>query len=269
MSSKLVPSDPAKVMIIRDVVPNVITTLSAPFSRFGLIKVGGRGTIVRLRNGSLAVFSPIALTDEVKQKVASLGEVKYIAALDIEHHIYLGPWHSAYPAAKVLGPEGLPEKRQKQNNEPVTFSHLFSKSKPITSIDADFDAEFAYQYVDAHPNKEIAFLHKPSRTLIQADLLFNYPANEQYSKLGVSATSGVLTKVFGSLTNTRGVGQKRFLWYALSAGDRMGFARSVARINEWDFDRMIPCHGDVVETGAKGVWGRMFEWHLELAKKGG
>jgi hypothetical protein len=45
MSEKLVPSDPAKVMVIRDVVPRVITTLSVPFWRFGKIKIGGRGTI--------------------------------------------------------------------------------------------------------------------------------------------------------------------------------------------------------------------------------
>jgi hypothetical protein len=45
MSSKLVPSDPEKVMIIRDVVDRTITTLSVPFWRFGSIKIGGRGTI--------------------------------------------------------------------------------------------------------------------------------------------------------------------------------------------------------------------------------
>jgi hypothetical protein len=45
MSSKLVPSDPAKVMVIRDVVPRAITTLSVPFWRFGKVKIGGRGTI--------------------------------------------------------------------------------------------------------------------------------------------------------------------------------------------------------------------------------
>jgi hypothetical protein len=45
MSSKLVPADPAKVMVIRDVVPRAITTLSVPFWRFGRVKVGGRGTI--------------------------------------------------------------------------------------------------------------------------------------------------------------------------------------------------------------------------------
>jgi hypothetical protein len=45
MSSKLVPSDPAKVMVIRDIVPRTLTTLSVPFWRFGRIAVGGRGTI--------------------------------------------------------------------------------------------------------------------------------------------------------------------------------------------------------------------------------
>ena len=74
--------------MIREVIPRTITTLSVPFSRFGRIKIGGRGTIVRLQNGSLAVFSPVALTDEVKQKVAELGEVKYITALDIEVCFY-------------------------------------------------------------------------------------------------------------------------------------------------------------------------------------
>jgi hypothetical protein len=45
MTSKLVPSDPAKVMVIRDVVPKTITTFSTPFWRFGRIKFGGRGTV--------------------------------------------------------------------------------------------------------------------------------------------------------------------------------------------------------------------------------
>ena len=44
MSSKLVPANPSAVTVIRDVTPN-ITTLSAPFNRFGRFKVGGRGTI--------------------------------------------------------------------------------------------------------------------------------------------------------------------------------------------------------------------------------
>jgi hypothetical protein len=44
MSSKLIPSDPDHVMVIRNVTPN-IATFSVPFSRFGKVKIGGRGTL--------------------------------------------------------------------------------------------------------------------------------------------------------------------------------------------------------------------------------
>jgi hypothetical protein len=47
MSNKLIPANPEDVMVIRDVTPNVVT-LSVPFSRFGRLRVGGRGTIGEL-----------------------------------------------------------------------------------------------------------------------------------------------------------------------------------------------------------------------------
>lgn len=39
------------------------------------------------------------------------------------------------------------------------------------------------------------------------------------------------------------------------------------RINQWDFDRVIPCHGDVIETGAKGIFQNVFEWFLDGKNK--
>jgi len=270
MSSKLTGSlDPSEVMVIRKVTPE-ITTLSTPFWRFGVLKVGGRGTIVRLKSGALAVFSPVALTPEVKQTVSEMGEVKYITAPDMEHHIFLGPWHAAYPQAKILGPAGLAEKRAKQNVESVPFTVTFSaQTKSQTRIDPDFDSEFSYEFVDGHANKELVFHHRPSRTLIEADLLFNLPAHEQFSRTGQSATAGVLTRLFAYLNNTRGsaVAQKRFIWWVVSKGDRNSFNESVSRIAKWDFDRIIPCHGDVVESGGKGVFEKVMEWHIQAAGK--
>lgn len=270
MASKLIPSNPEAVTVIRDVVPGVIVTSSAPFLRFGRIKIGGRGTIVRMQNGALAVFSPTALTDELKQKVDSMGEVKYITALDYEHHIFLGPWYEKYPNAKVLGPEGLPEKRASQKNENVPFAVVFdANKKDEIKVDPEFDAEFEYEYVHSHANKEIVFNHKPTRTLIEADLLFNLPAIEQHSKAGIDPSSGILTKIFSALTHTRGeaVGQRRFLWYMASKTDRAAFNESMARINAWDFERLIPCHGDVIEKDGKTTFQRVMKWHLDAALK--
>lgn len=63
------------------------------------------------------------------------------------------------------------------------------------------------------------------------------------------------------------MGQRRFIWWAISSGDRTGFNKSIAKINGWDFDRIVPCHGDVIESGGKGIFQKVMKWHLEAYDK--
>lgn len=171
-----------------------------------------------------------------------------------------------------MGPETLPALRAKDSSkEDVPFTHLFKESKRLDSVSEEFDAEFDWEYVPSHANKEILFHHRPTRTLIEADYLFNSPSTEQFSKTGVDAESGIFTKIFGALTSTQGkaLAQQRMIWWGTSAGDRKGFAASTARIDKWDFDRIVPCHGDVIESGGKEVFRKVLAWHLELARKEG
>jgi len=267
MTSKLTPPNPAAVMVIRDVTPNIVT-LSTPFSRFGRIRIGGRGTIVKLTSGALAVFSPVALTPEVSAKLRSMGNnLKYITAPDMEHHIFLGDWAQAFPSAHIIGPEGLDQKRAQDTSlASVPLQTAFSaENKLQVSVSEEFDHDFEYEFVDAHPNKELVFYFKPDKTVIEADYFFNLPATEQYSRTGEPATQGLWTKLFSSLTNTQGkaMGQKRMLWYGMSANNRASFDTSTRRIAAWDFQRIIPCHGDVIEDDAKGIFKKVFEWHLQ------
>lgn len=229
------------------------------------------GSTVKLTSGALAVFSPVALTDDVKAKLAELGgTVKYIIAPDIEHHIFITEWAQVYPEAKIIGPEGLPEKRAKASasdpkigNEP--FAVVFkAQDKLATKIDPEFDADFEYEYVDAHANKELVFFYKPQKVLIEADLMFNLPADEQYSKCPEELKAGFPAKLFLSINSPQGEakGMKRFLWYVLSAKDRKGFNESVQRIDAWDFETLVPCHGDTLVGDGKTVYRKVFEWHL-------
>ncbi|KAF4978344.1 hypothetical protein FZEAL_5242 [Fusarium zealandicum] len=271
MSSKLIPSDPSDVMVTRNVTPNV-ATFSVPFSRFGKMKIGGRGTLVKLTSGSLAVFSPVALTDATKAKVNEMGgDVRYIVALDFEHHIFISEWAKEYPSAKLIGPEGLPEKRAKTEGDPKIgkeeFAVIFKKdTKRQIRIDPTFDADFEYEYVDGHANLEIVFFYKPDRVLIQADLLFNLPPTEQYSKVPEEETpgDGFLGRMFAGAQNPSGDAKwmKRFNWHVI-AKDRASFNDSMERIVQWDFVTMIPCHGDVMEGNGKEIFQKVFEWHLQ------
>ncbi|KAF4412810.1 hypothetical protein CGGC5_v011151 [Colletotrichum fructicola Nara gc5] len=279
MSQKLIPANPADVMVIRDLTPNV-TTFSVPFARFGVLKIGGRATLVRLSSGALAVFSPVALTDAVKAKIAEKGgNLAYIIAPDMEHHIFLSEYKREYPAAKIIGPDGLPQKRAKQTGDPkvnpadeffVTFKD--GPGKRETAITPEFDADFAYEYVDAHANKELVFFFRPERILIQADLMFNLPPREQYSKApeGERDTSaGVPNKLFGGLQTTEGDVKwvKRFQWYVMSGRDRPSFNESIQTIDKWDFDTIIPCHGDTIQGDGKERFRKVFEWHLAGQKQ--
>lgn len=230
---------------------------------------------MKLASGSLAVFSPVALTPEVQETIRSEGgKLRYIAAPDLQHHLYVTAWKRAFPEAEIIAPEGLWEKRQKNpafRDSTPFFQHVFTAAKKHDQkkISEEFDAEFEVEYVDGHGSRELVFWHKPSRTVIEADLLFNLPPTEQYSRVPTTETMGLLTRLVTPLLSTGAPAtwHKRFAWYVLSARDRNAFTESMRRIDRWDFDRLIPCHGDVIETGAKGVFRNVFEWFLE-GKKG-
>ena len=192
----------------------------------------------------------------------------------MEHHIFLSSWSAAFPSAKIIAPEGLAEKRAKlsASDKSVTnvpISTIFTKAnKDTIKVSEEFDADFEYEFVDTHPNKELVFFHKPSKTLIEADFLFNLPATEQYSKSGIDATTGWATRLFGGIQNTRGsaIWQKRMLWYAFSSSDREGFNKSAKKIGSWGFENVVPCHGDVIVGDGKGIFEKVFEWHLQGKK---
>jgi hypothetical protein len=194
------------------------------------------------------------------------GTVSYLTAPDIEHHIFLSDWAAAYPGAHIIAPEGLAEKRANDTSiAHVSFNTIFTaKDKSTQKISEEFDKDFDYEFVDAHPNKELVFHYKPEKTLIEADLLFNLPATEQYSRTGEPANKGILTKFFATIQSTTGsaIWQKRMQWYLMSSKDRSGFDSSVQRIAQWDFQKIIPCHGDVIEDG-QGIFKKVFEWHLQ------
>lgn len=228
---------------------------------------------VKLSNGSLAVFSPVALTPSTLSRISSFGsgQVAYIIATDIEHHIFVSEWARAFPQAKIIGPEGLPEKRAKVTNDErighEPFAVVFTKeNKSSVRVDEAFDADFEYEYVDSHPNKELVFFYKPDKVLIEADLMFNLPAVEQYSKVpeAEKPTGSFLTRFFMNMNSTEGEakGIKRFLWYAISRGDRAGFNESVRRIREWGFETIVPCHGETMVGNGKELYDKVFEWHL-------
>ncbi|KAJ3904010.1 hypothetical protein F5879DRAFT_957281 [Lentinula edodes] len=104
-------------------------------------------------------------------------------------------------------------------------------------------------------NKDIAFLHVATKTLIVADLLFNLPGTEQYSKSKISPK----VPIIGKLNPTSTI-LKRLLWTI--GKDKNAMRRDAKIVREWDFERIIMCHGDVIETGGKRAWEEAYSKYL-------
>ena len=159
-------------------------------------------------------------------------------------------WKEAYPEAQLIGPEGL--------DIGTKFDLVFTPD----NLDQTFgDNEILAHYFPGSANKDIAFLHVPSKTLLNADLVFNLPAKEQYSQTEIDPTSGFWTQFFIKIFTPHNWIHNFAVWYVFTK-DKVAMKRDVNVVSDWDFDRLVPCHGDVMEAGAKKFWNDLYEKFL-------
>jgi len=237
-------------MVIREVAKDV-WTFSVPFSRFGFVPLGGRSTAIKLADGGVWVLASTPLNDDTKRKLNELGPVRFIIGPDAVHHLYLGEFKKEYPAAKLIAVE---EAIQKKAGEGLIFNGSWGRDPPGTKY--GFEDSIQACYFSGFSNKDVAFYHPESKTMMQADLLFNLPPTEQYSK---SKLSGKVP-IIGKLTPYSWA-HKRFLW---SMGvDKEAMKRDAKTVANWDFERIIPCHGDVIEKDGNKAWREAYKFFLD------
>jgi len=236
-------------IVIREVTENV-WTFSSPFARlYDLFPMGGRSTAIKLSDGTVWAIASTPLTAETKETVDNLGTVSYLLAADADHHFFLSEWKKAYPEAKMIGVEGLDEKKKAESWK---FDHIYT---PGSDNLFGFEADITACYFDGFAKKDVAWLHVPSQTLIVADLIFNLPATEQFSK------SKARSKVpFISKLSVKDKFHQSFVWG--QGTDKEAMKRDAKTVAGWEFQRIIPCHGDVIETNGNAIWKEVYTKYL-------
>lgn len=148
-----------------------------------------RMTVVKLQQGGLLVYAPVAPTKEclrlVNELVTEHGEVKYIILPTIsglEHKAFVVPFARNFPNAQVYVsphqwsfPFNLP---LKWLGFPSQRTHIL----PADSSQTPFASEFDYAILDEidlnlGKFEEVAFFHKRSRTLLVTDSIVAIPEN--------------------------------------------------------------------------------------------
>ncbi|CAN6669929.1 hypothetical protein TRVA0_042S00672 [Trichomonascus vanleenenianus] len=210
--------------------------------------IGARCTAVRMPTTppSVAIVSPTPYGPESEKLLEEAGtnNVKYIVALDYIHHAGLQSWKRQFPNAQIIGMEGLAKKKADEGNavEVIEISDEEGKKDDITSLPAEFTEVFDTVYIPQHQNKELVLFHRASKTVLEADLVTNLPAYEQYNGFRKSATGWLnyITKYFSFNSKVHNVLANQLV----SASKAR---RQLEHIRRWDFVRIVPCHGDIIE----------------------
>ena len=188
-----------------------------------------RMTVIRLPDHSLALISPIPLDEALAAELGELGPVSHLIAPNLLHHLHLAAAKRRYPNAHLLGPSALSKKEPTLPFEPIDLA-----SSP--GLRDAFSAEL----IGGAPKMcETVLLHRPSRTLLVTDLVFNIETPPAWT-----------TSLLLRLNGTRGRLAQSRLW-RLFVEDASLAQASCERILEWDFDRLVVAHGSVIPSGAK------------------
>ena len=210
--------------------------------RFLGFEIGRIMSVIELSSGGLFVQSPAELTADLHAALDDLGDVRFVApASKLHGHLYMEQYRAAYPDAQLLAAPGLDARRSD-----LAFDHLLGDTPdPRWADDIDQVAILGNRWVT-----EIAFFHRASRTVILGDVAYPIGPDHPRKTRLMARIAGVYGRVRPTLD------------FRLTITNEAAFRRSILDVLEWDFDRVIPGHGMIVETGGKQAVIDGFDWIL-------
>ena len=215
---------------LKEYIKDQIWILEYPV-RFAGMDIFGRTTIIRLENGDLIVHDPCKIDDSTKKEIDEIGKVKYIVAPGSYHYLFVTDFQKKYPNAETFICSGLERKRPE-----IKFDWILG-NKPDHRWGDTFDQ------VLVQGTKiiwEVAFYHKPSRTLILVDLLENIGDDYKHE-------AGLLLQFWWKAVLRMWNNPKPAPEYQMGWGNKEIVKIALEKILSWDAKRVIISHGENIE----------------------
>jgi len=200
-----------------------------------------RMAIAQLRDGSLWVWSPVALSPALQHAVDALGVVRHIVSPNKLHHLFLAEWAQRWPDASLHAPPGLARRRRDLHFD----AELGDEPGPAWADDIDqtlFRGSFALE--------EVVFFHRPSRTAIVGDLV------QRHDPTRFGAIARTVMRLDGLLGPAGGTPRE---WRATFW--RRSQARAAReKLLGWKPQRLLIAHGDCAQHAAAALLERALAW---------
>jgi Domain of unknown function (DUF4336) len=176
----------------------------------------------------------------VRAGLDALGQVRFVVPASTLHgHLFMEQYAAAYPDAQLFAVPGLRQKRPD-----LRFAaDLDDRPDPRWAAEIDQVVFRGHRMLE-----EVVFLHRRTRSLIVGDTFFN-----------VEPDAPLLLRLWAwGPRLRRSAGPTPLFRRAIR--DRAAARRSVERILQWDFERIVTGHGAIVEGDGKETWRRAWSW---------
>ena len=200
-----------------------------------------RMVVIRLSSGDLLIWSPIAISPELRAELALLGGVGHLVAPNSLHHLFLGEWREAYPKARLYAPPGLKLKRADLRFD----AELGDAPPPAWAPELD--------QVLVRGNRittEVVFFHRPSATILFTDLIQQFPPGWFRGWRSLVARLDLMTASEPSAPRK----------FRVAFVDRAAARTALRQILQWPAARVVMAHGPPVEEDGQAFVARAFRW---------
>lgn len=206
-----------------------------------------RCVVVRFRDDALWIWSPIKLTQNLRDEVSALGQVSHLVSPNKIHHLYLQEWKDAYPEAQLWGPASTIRKR----------SDLAFEA-PLTDLPPPaWCEEIDQSWFRGSPAlDEVVFFHRLSSTAIVADLSENF--GEDFLVKHWSPWARTIARAC-KITSGYGYAplELRLTWF-----NRKPARAALERVLAWEPKQVVMAHGEWQEQNGRAYLEGAFSWLL-------
>jgi hypothetical protein len=207
--------------------------------RFLGLRITSTMTVLRLGDGTVLLYSPVAMTPERRAAIDAIGPVAHLYAPNTFHHLWIGEWAAAYPSARLHAPAGLATKRPDLR---IDRFHNRPDERGVFAGVVEVP-------IEGFVLEETVLFHSPTRTLVVADLVHN-----------LGRPRHLWTKVYLWIMGfyDRIALSRMIRWTAFP--DRTAARRSLDTLAGLPFERIVVGHGSPIVVDARSALTNAYAW---------
>ncbi|CAL4868542.1 hypothetical protein MMA231_02824 [Asticcacaulis sp. MM231] len=200
-----------------------------------------RMAVIRLCSGDLFIWSPVALSEDLRIAVNALGRVRHLVAPNTLHHLFISDWAQAYPDAQVHGAPGVTR---------------IIKTVPVDNELGNTPSPAWLEEIDQvimegnRITREVVFFHRSSSTALFTDLLQQYPAS------WFTGWRALIAEWDGLLGSEPGVPRK----FRSAFNNRRAARTALKHILSWPTTKVLMAHGEPITKDGRDFLIRAFRW---------